>query len=523
MSNAMAVLFMKMACPLMTQQTAARIVVKERMAAMIVYGAQRYRTRYLRRGRYAGPASALSVKQPALIIRPRRIDLRRILGLVAAVIVILLLLIDLRVIDAPAAARRGITRFARAAIGRIDITIVGLNLRRDLAWRQLLRCQVDGIAGRIILLRSILLGRVAARDGNRAAPRIARQRDLRGAGEGYGRIEHAFPLHQRIQGGGVGARQPDAAMGNRDAELAFGIGAVNGMADLGEKKRMGHRCVVKFLGVVVFLHSEGAERTVRRLMRRIAGRDRPLIARDAVHRDGHHLRVLVNGDGDFGLRGAGGEQHKASDSNDKGAHLTFGLRALTAETLTVPGIYMPEVRLWFHRALGPSSMRRRAPTRQGRGFIGRVALFVLASPHRAVANSSLLRNLLAAPALHMPARRRNCSRSRGIQMKTTTKIKTSALPTSSPVRLYLASAALALGLLAIPHIGHAQGIVRGAQEGAYEGNRAAGPVGGLVGGAVGAGVGGAVGAVDGVLGIPYRGHYRCRGFYDHHRRFHCYR
>ncbi len=104
-------------------------------------------------------------------------------------------------------------------------------------------------------------------------------------------------------------------------------------------------------------------------------------------------------------------------------------------------------------------------------------------------------------------------------MKTTTKIKTSALPTGSPARLYLASAALALGLLAIPHIGHAQGIVRGAQEGAYEGNRAAGPVGGLVGGAVGAGVGGAVGAVDGVLGIPYR----CRGFYDHHRHFHCYR
>jgi hypothetical protein len=32
-----------------------------------------------------------------------------------------------------------------------------------------------------------------------------------------------------------------------------------------------------------------------------------------------------------------------------------------------------------------------------------------------------------------------------------------------------------------------------------------------------------VGAVDGVLGIPYRGHYRCRGFYDRYDRFHCYR
>ena len=105
----------------------------------------------------------------------------------------------------------------------------------------------------------------------------------------------------------------------------------------------------------------------------------------------------------------------------------------------------------------------------------------------------------------------------------TTKITVSALPTGSPARLYLAGAALALALLAIPHIGHAQGIVRGAQEGADEGNRAAGPVGGLVGGAVGAGVGGAMGAVDGVLGIPYRHHYHCRGFYDRYDRFHCYR
>ena len=108
-------------------------------------------------------------------------------------------------------------------------------------------------------------------------------------------------------------------------------------------------------------------------------------------------------------------------------------------------------------------------------------------------------------------------------MKTMTKMKTAALPAGSPARLYLGAAALAFALLAIPHIGHAQGIVRGAQQGSAEGNRVAGPVGGVVGGAVGAGVGGAVGAVDGVLGIPYRHHYRCRGFYDRYDRFHCYR
>ena len=96
-------------------------------------------------------------------------------------------------------------------------------------------------------------------------------------------------------------------------------------------------------------------------------------------------------------------------------------------------------------------------------------------------------------------------------------------PTSRSARLQLTAAAIALAWLAIPHFSQAQGIVRGAQQGAAEGNRVAGPVGGVVGGAVGAGVGGAVGAVHGILGIPYGHHYRCRGFYDHYNRFHCYR
>ena len=104
------------------------------------------------------------------------------------------------------------------------------------------------------------------------------------------------------------------------------------------------------------------------------------------------------------------------------------------------------------------------------------------------------------------------------------KIRTLALPICSTLRVQLAAAAFALALFAVPHLGHAQGIVGGAQEGAYQGGRAAGPVGAVVGGAVGAGVGGAVGAVDGVLGIPHR-HRRhdCRGFYDRYDRFHCYR
>ena len=102
------------------------------------------------------------------------------------------------------------------------------------------------------------------------------------------------------------------------------------------------------------------------------------------------------------------------------------------------------------------------------------------------------------------------------------RINTATLPTGLSVKFYLGAAAVVLALVAIPHIGHAQGIVRGAQEGSREGNRVAGPVGGVVGGAVGAGVGGAMGAVKGVFGINDRG-YHCRGYYDRRNRFHCYR
>ena len=102
------------------------------------------------------------------------------------------------------------------------------------------------------------------------------------------------------------------------------------------------------------------------------------------------------------------------------------------------------------------------------------------------------------------------------------KVESAALPVNWRLRASFAAAAAALALLAIPPIGHAQGIVRGAQEGSYEGNRVAGPVGGVVGGAVGAGVGGAVGAVEGVFGLPHRG-WRCQGFRDSYGRFHCYR
>lgn len=109
-----------------------------------------------------------------------------------------------------------------------------------------------------------------------------------------------------------------------------------------------------------------------------------------------------------------------------------------------------------------------------------------------------------------------------------TKMKTavSALCVDSSATRTFAALAFIFVLLAISNVGHAQGIVGGAQQGSAEGNRIAGPVGGVVGGAVGAGVGGAVGAVKGVFGIPDRGWrrgHRCRGYYGRSGRFHCYR
>jgi hypothetical protein len=104
------------------------------------------------------------------------------------------------------------------------------------------------------------------------------------------------------------------------------------------------------------------------------------------------------------------------------------------------------------------------------------------------------------------------------------KTKTSVVAIPTPARSYLGIAALALALLAIPHMAHSQGLVGGARDGSREGDRIGGPVGGVVGGAIGAGVGGAVGAVRGVFGIPdhgYRRGHRCRGYYRHGH-FHCY-
>ncbi len=108
------------------------------------------------------------------------------------------------------------------------------------------------------------------------------------------------------------------------------------------------------------------------------------------------------------------------------------------------------------------------------------------------------------------------------------KTETAVMPMfSSATKSRLAVMVGALALLAMPHFAQAQGVFRGAEQGANQGvrdgNRAAGPIGGAVGGAVGLGLGAAVGGVKGVLGIPEGGRRQCRGYYNRHHHFRCYR
>src|SRR5712675_2123632 len=69
-------------------------------------------------------------EQSARLIGPRRIDLRSVnLRRIAPVVVILL---ALRIVHAAIAGWRRIAGLVRRAVGRIDIAVIGLRLRRDL-------------------------------------------------------------------------------------------------------------------------------------------------------------------------------------------------------------------------------------------------------------------------------------------------------------------------------------------------------------------------------------------------------
>ena len=224
-----------------------------------------------------------------------------------------------------------------------------------------------------------------------------------------------------------------------------------------------------------------------------------MIALDAVDRDGHLLVVLVDGDGDFGLGGAAGEQHQAGDGNEEGTHFTFGLQAcLRSAGSPSPASLCPETGL-VPVACRPSLIARAAQARREAGWAAALTF------SRAAAYGALEFVTEAQPfgrrTFHTPGLTASLPPSSGnSDEQDQDQDRGAAGRPSHPAAA--SRPPPSCSRYCDPHAGHAQGIVRGAQEGTYEGNRIAGPVGGVVGGAVGAGVGGAMGAVKGVLGIP---------------------
>src|SRR6185312_7893267 len=87
-------------------------------------------------------------------------------------------------------------------------------------------------------------------------------------------------------------------------------------------------------------HAEGLEGAAWRFVGRRTGRDRPVIALDAVHRDGHHLVVLVDGDIDVGLRRGAAQQGQTGESNEERTHVYLWPPGLISKAprFSVPGM-----------------------------------------------------------------------------------------------------------------------------------------------------------------------------------------
>src|SRR5580704_2016885 len=130
------------------------------------------------------------------------------------------------------------------------------------------------------------------------------------AGDGDAGIGHAFGLHQVEQHGGIGRRQPHAAVRHREPQMRDIGEAVDGVAVHVEEHGVRHRRIVPLLGEVVGVHAVHLEGAVRRVVAGPAGRHRPRVALRAVDRDRHLLRVLVDGNVDIGARGGGAGQRQ---------------------------------------------------------------------------------------------------------------------------------------------------------------------------------------------------------------------
>ena len=133
-------------------------------------------------------------------------------------------------------------------------------------------------------------------------------------------------------------------MRDRRTQVASIVAAVDGVADTGEKDRVGHRRIVPLLGEVVPLHSEWAVGADRRFVAPASCRNLPIVARNAVYRNRHPLRGSVDDDEDIGRRGSHteekaktrGHEPERQSRNTHGLDLALDRSNESAATFFVP-------------------------------------------------------------------------------------------------------------------------------------------------------------------------------------------
>jgi hypothetical protein len=110
-------------------------------------------------------------------------------------------------------------------------------------------------------------------------------------------------------------------------KIALLVSAVDGVARLSEKDRIGHRRVVVLVAVVVDLHAEWLKLAARCVVAAPPGRHRPVVKMLAVDRDSHALSRFVHFDEEVGVGGLAKRKHRDGGGSQRrdeaaGTHLT---------------------------------------------------------------------------------------------------------------------------------------------------------------------------------------------------------
>ena len=167
--------------------------------------------------------------------------------------------------------------------------------------------KISGVSRSIILIARRGVPRISAPARRRFArePRTGPRNDDTG-------VACAMLPHDAKQGRGIGGVKPDAAMRGGAAKPGNLVAAMDRIAAL-EEDRVRHRRIIVLAGEPSSLQPGGGICSVRRAVAGAPRRNRPVVPRRAVDRDGHSLGALVYRDDDSGIgaRGQAGKQSKS--------------------------------------------------------------------------------------------------------------------------------------------------------------------------------------------------------------------